>query len=836
MSLLEILKKNKKQIIQAEMAALLHDLDKLCPEFIGKSGFHKNKGESKSVRKEKQKRWQKFIGKDKSIIIDDIDPACIAIAIKGKKIKPDCFGWISCPFVDHHENSAIAFSALAMLVHAGGSGADGIDSDLDKNSGKEGIQQKSVFYIDTPFGYPLREWSNELEKVLDIIQKTDFDNINRIKLMENLSPYFNNALGETRFPCNDVTLWAHSYSVASLTKALLAKVMIEYQAGDFTAEHPYLLPKRKIINAKDINPEHNPTDFTLLKITFDREWILGTAQKAGDIAGMVDQIEILQDQLQLYYENDLLIGNETYRDEYRQLFILPRLGTWQKSGRDVFPELHQKFEKAIRKILDEKITTLLTEYDCHGFPYAIDFADSTDFVNPLLESKRILTRTRKLLKEEAVCNQSVAAMLVIAKDNATGERCEVCGLQKAANNRERICNTCHKRRHNKDLTEKRNIVYEHITSNLGSLIDYNEENKLLLLSISFDLSYLWNGDLFENINWEDEKGKKNHKNTSPGRLFRSHETLQFFFKTFREKVAGLYPNRIFPITLSPVRMEFVVSAHGMDDVITLLYRQYEEQFGKIRIHLPLTVGGIVFYHKFPLYVALEAANRMRKHLKPQDKTFTIVQNKESNSYSDLLLKLECCGKPVAVNWIISTCRSDGERDSFYPYFNVGGNNTHVQQIEPGAELNASEGCFDFLLLDSAVRRFAITPQGLKHHISGSRQAWPFTSWQNFQRLGFLLEKLEKSQISHIENLLVEKRMQWGEAWQGSDDVIRQFCTSVVMSPNGFGKKKKDGRYLLLDEKSNGKEVVLDSDKALLINAAVNGLLLDVIDFFLHLKG
>ncbi|MBT6340121.1 MAG: hypothetical protein HOJ48_12590, partial [Desulfobacula sp.] len=593
--------------------------------------------------------------------------------------------------------------------------------------------------------------------------------------------------------------------------------------------------KRKILNENNINPEHNPTDFTLLKITFDREWILGTAQKAGDIVGMVDKIESLQDQLQQYYENDLLVGNETYRDEHRQLFILPRLGTWQKNGRDVFPKLHQKFEQVLDKILGKKIISLLEEYNCHGFPYTIEFADSSAFVLPILESDRILAITRELLINEAVCNQSVAAMLLIVKVNPTGERCEVCGLQTAANNKERICDTCHERRHNKDLTEKRNIYYEHITSNLRSLIDYNEENKLLLLSISFDLSHLWNGDLFENIQYKKKK-KKIHKNTSPGRLFRSHETLQDFFKTFHRKLAGLYPKKIFPITLSPVRMEFVVSARGMDDVITLLYRQYEEQFGKVRMHLPLSVGVIVFYHKFPLYVVLEAANRMRKHLRSKDKAFIIVQNKENICHSDLLLKLDWYGQPMMVNWTVPTCRSDGEKDSFYPYFNVGENDTRVQQIESDAELHAREGCFDFLLLDSAVRRFAITPQGLKHHILGSRQAWPFSAWQNFQRLGLLLGKLEKSQISHIENLLVEKRMQWGEAWQTSDDVIKQFCISVVMSPNGFGKKKKDGRYLLLDDKSNGNEVLLDSDKTLLISAAANGLLLDAIDFFLHLQG
>lgn len=417
----------------------------------------------------------------------------------------------------------------------------------------------------------------------------------------------------------------------------------------------------------------------------------------------------------------------------------------------------------------------------------------------------------------------------------------MCGLQTAADNRERICRTCYQRRHDRKLTAKRSIYYENTTVNLGSLIDSTRENKLLLFSISFDLTDLWNGTLFENISIETSKPKPEpepkHKNASPGRLLRSHETLQAFFETFRNQLTTHYPRGIFPITLSPMRFEFAVSTHRLADVITLLYRQYEEQLGKIRTHLPLSIGIIVFYQKFPLYVVLEAANRMRHHLRSKQETMTIVCNTEYSCHTDLLSELDCQGLPMALNWTIPTCRSDGKKDESYPFFDTGAAAAmHVQKVLPDAECRIREGCFDFLLLDSAVRRFAITPQGLHHHIFGNRRAWPLSIWQHFHRLGHLLEKLEKSQISQIENLLTEKRMQWKQAWQTSDDVIKQFCTAVVMAPNSFGKKSKEGRYLLLDDKSNENPVPPDSDKALLINAAANGLLLDAVDFFLHIPG
>jgi hypothetical protein len=823
----DILQRNKKQVIQVETAALLHDLDKLCSEFVNDHKFHSIRTD---VRKQKQKRWEQFIGKNETINIKDVDLSSIDIADNQVTITNKYFGKISCPFVEHHENRESVFSTLAMLVHGGGSGADGIDSELDKNATNKGEQNGACFYIDTPFGYQSRQWSDELENVLDIIQKTDFSNIDRTRLLEDLKPHFSAALGETRYPCNDVTLWAHSYSVATLTKALLAKFLIEYDNGTFTAQDPYLLPVRK----KDLNPENNPTDFTLLKVTFDREWILGTAQKAGDIVGMVDQIATLQDLVCRFYENELLIGNETYRDEQRQVFILPRLGTWQKKNMPVFPELQHRFEEAIFEKLDNKITALLQEHQCQGFPYAIEFADSAA-LSPPLESDRILVRTRDLLSSEAVCTQSVSAMLNLADIHSSKERCEVCGLQTVADNRERICHACYRRRHNRKLTAKRSIYHEHTTANLESLIDRTSENKLLLFSISFDLTDLWNGKLFENVSIGTSKPK--HKNTSPGRLLRSHETLQSFFETFRNELTTYYPKGIFPVTLSPMRLEFVVSTHRLADVISLLYRQYEEQFGKIRTHLPLSIGIIVFYHKFPLYIVLEAANRLRHHVRPQKRTLTIIHNTERDCHADLLSNLDCQGLPMAFNWTVPTCRSDGNKDDFYPFLDTGAAAaTHVRSVIPDHDIQISEGGFDFLLLDSAARRFAISPRGLYHHIFGNRPAWPLSIWQHFHRLGHLLDKLEKSQISRIENLLTEKRMQWKQAWQTSDKVIKQFCTAVVMAPNSFGKKNKDGRYLLLDDKSNDTPLPPDSDKALLINAAANGLLLDAIDFFLHIPG
>ena len=128
----------------------------------------------------------------------------------------------------------------------------------------------------------------------------------------------------------------------------------------------------------------------------------------------------------------------------------------------------------------------------------------------------------------------------------------------------------------------------------------------------------------------------------------------------------------------------------------------------------------------------------------------------------------------------------------------------------------SENGFDFLLLDAVEVRHTFTPQGRRHHIFGTANRYKTSDFSNFEKVWHYLSKLEKSQISSIENSLIAKRLDWGnEAARGEG--YRAFANMVLFAPNALGKINCQG------------------NEAFLLDSAVSGLMLDAIDLYIHIE-
>lgn len=855
MKLTDILKKNRRAILQAELACLLHDLDKLEPEFIHDSEYHSKPNLPKfgadkgaTVRGLRNERWQRLVGKDLEIVIDGLDLSALKFAYSSKNDdevhnpEREVFGCLSSPFVDHHENRKVVdFSVLSWLFHGGGSGADGLDSALDKQAHQEQAGDNCV--IDSPFGMKQGGFSpSALTEVLNFIKGIDFADFKRTEVLEGLRPCFSQALGETRFPCNDVTLWAHSYSAASICKAILAKVMIEFIAGEFSAASPYCIPSRSTAREK------NPVDFTLLKIAFDRDFFLGRAQKVGDVVALSQLLAELQGRMKIFIEENLALANQTYLDQGRQLFLLPRLNTWTINGKPAFPGLQERFEAEVISLVTAEVENLLLEFDCQSLPFQVCFASSQNKPKQVADT-RILDCSRELLSKPALCRQSARALSQAAGAGqpAAGQgRCEVCGIRLVAaenEKREKLCLPCYLRRHDPDLLARRNQKFNHSTSDLGRLIDADSgENRLLMISASFDLSLLTDGQLIENILSDTQKKEGGtHKNPSPGRLYRAYETLREFFSLFQQELARISAPGIFPVTLSPERFDCVVPAVYAEPVIDLLFSMYENQFSRVRSRLPLHLGALFFYRKFPFYIVLETAERLRRNLRTQTRKWRLASREESER--EVILKFAAAGNgteggPVApVAWRQPLRLSDGvTRDNYYQQVSVGEQPKSCLDLAIGDTVTSHEGRFAFLLLDSAARRCAVKPEGIDHHSGLSRAPYYFAEWPHFKRIWGLLAKLSHSQISALEGALFAKLHAWRKHWQPQNEVVERFCEMLLFAPNAFGKKGHSGNYLYLDNASNQLPPAADSDRQVLLRAAVSGHLLDVIDFYLHMLG
>lgn len=146
----------------------------------------------------------------------------------------------------------------------------------------------------------------------------------RQSLISNLKASFSHALGETRIPSNDVTLWDHSYSTASLFKSLLCSLAL----------------------GENISP--NAIKWRLLGFCWNGLEFINKGKKIADILKRNEIIEDIKIELKKKFEMEIPIGNAIYEDIDGIYFIFPGL------SEDKAKELAKECTKEAIKIIYEK--------------------------------------------------------------------------------------------------------------------------------------------------------------------------------------------------------------------------------------------------------------------------------------------------------------------------------------------------------------------------------------------------------------------------------------------------------------------------------------------------
>jgi len=343
---------NRDTLLKAELAALLHDLGKLSAKFVrqqaensGIKFFHGNAGEVLTPD---------FLNKELVDLLQQVEYSFEGINELAATVS------LADAIVYHHDAPEQVCQLLALIVAKGG-GADGSDSGVDKGTpGRE--QGPGDAYLASAFGVEklfkpetldlLRKaladgldqllnqlhLSQELRSCLvretekrGIIVDEDRVSIGGVILhVRNATPdaddpppvkpvdtidletlralrrlvlvVFQQGLGETRRAANDVTLWDHSYSVASLYKAALAGMLLD---------RAYREPQQ--------------VKWRFFRVGFDGLGLIAKGHKIGDSLGYRDMLQEAQNAARDIVEFDWAIGNEVYRDENGVYFILPVL-------------------------------------------------------------------------------------------------------------------------------------------------------------------------------------------------------------------------------------------------------------------------------------------------------------------------------------------------------------------------------------------------------------------------------------------------------------------------------------------------------------------------------
>ena len=521
-SLLKKLEDNRTAILLAELGAYLHDLGKARKEFVEHyaenvgSGWDGHNFPSKLPNnlKELLEKIKVEICNEHALLLDFIE--------KHHKEKEGDGNLSDCDV-----------PPLIRLLYAGWNGYDGMDSGLDKGSAQT-KQKKNNIFISTAFGYEptknkiennlIDKLDNEIiNHVIDALQRyTQDSDVVRLRrdILKNTEEHYLKFLGETRRPANDVTLWDHSYSVASLYKCAIVKNIIDCSSASF-----------------------DPLDFRwkILSINLSVLSVLAKSIKIGDVLGYKEKIDEAFREIKTLIELTYPIGNEIYRDTTGIYFIIPDIEVG---------ELKEEILKKLKKIEPEFMAEIIIKEMSHieVNNYKFDCINQTqiprdinsqrkNLENVLKENlKRILPESRNDALKEIPYPTSNNRLLLdkfVGENWDNKEVCPICRFRPMKENSDG-CEHCLKRRKSRAenwIENSRQTIW------LDEVSDHND--RVALLIGSFILDNWLDGTLVKTfaINKTPES-----KNPSPARIRRCWETTQDFIQTtIFESILDKYP-------------------------------------------------------------------------------------------------------------------------------------------------------------------------------------------------------------------------------------------------------------------------------------------------------
>ncbi len=158
----------------------------------------------------------------------------------------------------------------------------------------------------TVFGYEVDQIT---ASILDVIRKQLLDTVMNADLLKsdwnqdiakNSEERLSLALGDMRWPINDVTLWDFASSISTFFKAAVAKALIE----------------DRFVETSDLQ-------WRLLSIRYDGLEYLSRAHHISDLLARRDTIEAALVAVKTVIEVEYPLGNEIYRDENGSVLLVP---------------------------------------------------------------------------------------------------------------------------------------------------------------------------------------------------------------------------------------------------------------------------------------------------------------------------------------------------------------------------------------------------------------------------------------------------------------------------------------------------------------------------------
>jgi predicted nucleotidyltransferase component of viral defense system len=440
----EMIRSSKDMILNGEICALLHDIGKLHPNFIKTQSVEDIKGLPHHSGGIDQLIKAELVNSFKSIDMK-INTESMSI-------------YDSIRF--HHDNSTN--NILKCLKEC-----DRKDSADDKGIVRR-KQHLDSTWISSPFGHPKEKIDlNCLQKIFDDLQdelielfknyrSLDAKHL-RSNLINILKTPFSHALGETRIPANDVTLWDHSYSTASLFKSVLAAITC------------------------GTNPNPQDLKWRIFAICWNGMEFINKGKKVAEIQSRNDVIENLKKKLTGIFEEEIPVGNVVFEDMNGIYFT--------------FPDLNRACDLA-EECAKIALETIQKETQNELWPFFI-LSEATQTLTIIANVQRSAFEKRKVPKMTPVLFVEDKERYLENPDlpsfTVRQSICPVCGIRPRDEGKER-CKICYKRRQgrlSKWLSNREETIW------IDEVADKN--NKIALISLNFYLDKWLDGTMVGTI-------------------------------------------------------------------------------------------------------------------------------------------------------------------------------------------------------------------------------------------------------------------------------------------------------------------------------------------------
>jgi len=849
---LKVLKDNRNALLLAEVVALLHDVGKLSGLFIDQQSSQPSPN---STGFEHERAVQKLNGFVDNHFLQNLQSIRLRNTLNFTLIPNNSRIGQVLDLILHHDNSKHSAFLVRLLNRC-----DGADSGADKGTTRsQGLpkgakQPSSDTFIATAFGKEDSKLRIDTVRIDDIRQKLSKKvgkrldpqvflgkaERKRLEILRMARYAYQRALGETRRSANDVTLWDHSFSVATLYKTSLATLLL--------------------CNRLNIN---HLLRWRLLRVNFDVLALYAKAIKIADLLGYQRVVDKACETVKQLVEEEYPLGNEIYRDSTGIYFTFPDL--------DLPADLAQEIRHRVKSVEMELAPRI-----------AVTVGDGTTATDQL---KSILGKARKEALEALVQPFDSQQLSACWQQQWTTvgagqwEVCPVCRLRPMPEKAE-ACEHCIKRRSSRIEAWKQNPAQ---TIWIDEIADHND--RVALIVGRFGLDDWLSGDLVQTMLVKAVQNNPKDcvpKNPSPARLRRVWETCQRFWtetvereilarhhshgaqnpslrrarllltpdKTngWREDVPydGAVDGRAISllwrkdgqqfITISnlelagdiqpgqtivvsepdrPQQISFVIQnkawatgkytpylrllaspdqflalvpAAAALEIAKNIRQEYQRQFGKVQNRLPLFLGLVFFQRKISLTAVMDTALRMLA-APLKDELWKVGQDVTSGQVKFM----------NDVEWNIPTVMGDGTTpDNWYPYFFFSGTPSHAQHyfqhngswlvhvndLKQGNEVKVIPSRFTYLFLETTARRFRFDPERdvmLLDELPRLMKMWDDLKGSGITDTG----------LRNVQALLERK----GETWGRKSKEFEHLAHTTLKEAGLFKRKDQNGNSL-----------------------------------------